>query len=502
MDNFPIVIFVVLACIVVYLGLVKRFQYWVERGVPQSKPHLIFGNMREVNKSLHIGEGLQQLYDELKGMHPFGGFYIFTKPVALITDLELLRCVFVKDFEYFHDRGTYYNEKDDPLSAHLFNIEGLKWKTLRNKISPTFTSGKMKMMFPTIVAAGQQFREFMEQTVQDQVDFELTDVLSRYTTDVIGSCAFGIECNSIRNPDAKFRVMGRKIFQRSRGLVRLALMNAVPSLARKIGIKVIEPDVAEFFMGAVRDTIRYREENNVQRNDFMDILIRMRQREDSISDHDTFTLNEIAAQAFVFFLAGFETSSSLMAFTLHELAMNPEIQEQGRRCVEDALERHDGELTYEASMEMHFLERILKETLRKYPPISVHFRKISKTYRVPRTDTVLDAGTTVMIPVLGIHRDPDHFPDPDRFDPDRFTPEEEAKRHPYAWTPFGEGPRICVGQRFGMMQARIGLAYLLTSFRFAPGKKSVMPLKLNIKIPVLTPEGGLWLCLERLQKAE
>ncbi|XP_058122529.1 probable cytochrome P450 6a23 [Anopheles ziemanni] len=501
MELLEVLILFVVACLTIFVALVKRFQYWKDRGVPQSKPHLIFGNMREVNKTLHIAEGLQQLYNELKGKHPVGGFYIFTKPVALITDLELLRCVFVKDFEYFHDRGTYYNERDDPLSAHLFNIEGLKWKTLRNKISPTFTSGKMKMMFPTIVAAGKQFRDFMCEAVRDEAEFELTDVLSRFTTDVIGTCAFGIECNSVRNPDAEFRVMGRKIFQRSRGLVRLALTNVLPNLARKLGITVIEHDVAEFFLNAVRETIKYREENNVQRNDFMDILIRLRSKEDTQSDGETFTFNEIAAQAFVFFLAGFETSSSLMAFTLYELATNQEVQEKGRRCVEEVLDRHNGELTYEGVLEMHYLERILKETLRKYPPISVHFRQTSKRYHVPGTDTVLDAGSSVMIPVLGIHRDPEHFPNPDRFDPDRFTAEQEAKRHPYAWTPFGEGPRICVGQRFGLMQARIGLAYLLTSFRFSPGLKYQRPVKLNIKIPVLTPEGGLWLKLEKLQKA-
>lgn len=102
-----------------------------------------------------------------------------------------------------------------------------------------------------------------------------------------------------------------------------------------------------------------------------------------------------------------------------------------------------------------------------------------------------------MVPVYAIHHDAEYYPDPERYDPDRFSPEEAAKRIPYTFMPFGEGPRNCIAARLGMIQSKIGIAALLMKFRFSKCSKTVVPLVISPRHAVLTPAGGLWLKVEK-----
>lgn len=159
-------------------------------------------------------------------------------------------------------------------------------------------------MFPTIVEVGERFRDCLFEIVEQHDELEMKDLCARFTTDIIGTCAFGIECNSLKDPNAEFRHYGRKIFGAPRnGFLVRAFMNVFENVAKILHLKVTRDDVSEFFLKVVHDTVDYREKHNINRNDFMDLLIKIKNQEINNKEM-SLTIDEIAAQAFIFFLAG------------------------------------------------------------------------------------------------------------------------------------------------------------------------------------------------------
>lgn len=138
------------------------------------------------------------------------------------------------------------------------------------------------------------------------------------------------------------------------------------------------------------------------------------------------------------------------------------------------------------------------ETLRLYPSVPVLERKTFQNYQIPGTKVIIPKGMKVHIPVYGIQRDEQYYPEPTVFNPDRFHPTAVAKRHLCTFLPFGEGPRICIGLRFGMLQSRVGLATVLSRFRIKPCSRTTIPLEYSTKSTVLQAKGGLWLMVEPL----
>jgi cytochrome P450 family 6 len=120
-------------------------------------------------------------------------------------DPKLIKNVLVRDFEHFQDRGFQFDEKVDPLVANWFVLNDEKRKNFRCKLSPTLTSGKMKMMFQNLLDCGQELGKYYEEPVNAGCIIEVKEVLARFTTDVIASCAFGIQCNCLRDPNAECR---------------------------------------------------------------------------------------------------------------------------------------------------------------------------------------------------------------------------------------------------------------------------------------------------------
>ena len=290
----PLWVLSALALTAVYIYFKVSFSYWKKRGVPTLNPTPPFGDLGAAFfKRKNASQLIHESYKAFDGKN-FGGLYSFTVPSLLVRDPEVIKNILVKDFDKFHSRGIVINEKKQPLLGHLVALSGSKWRNLRVKLSPTFTSGKMKVMFGTLVECGKDLQDCLQEPADNREIIEIKDVLAKYTTDVIASCAFGIQCNCLKNPDAEFRKWGRKVFELSAATkIFRTVTLLLPSFRRFIEFP--PKDVSKYFMKMVRDTVEYREENDVKRNDFMQLLIQMKNetlRVDEEEDIQLSTLEE------------------------------------------------------------------------------------------------------------------------------------------------------------------------------------------------------------------
>jgi len=266
-----------LALTAIYVYFKVSFSYWKKRGVPTLNPIPPFGDIGGAFfKRKNASQLLNESYKAFEGKK-FGGLYSFTVPSLLVRDPELIKDILVKDFDKFYSRGIVINEKAEPLQGHLVALSGSKWRNLRVKLTPTFTAGKMKMMFGTLVECGKELQGCLQEYADKREAIEIKDILARYTTDVIASCAFGIQCNCLKNPDAEFRKWGKKIFELSAATKFFRTVTLLlPSFRRFIEFP--PKDVGKYFMKMVRETVEYREKNDVKRNDFMQLLIQMKNK--------------------------------------------------------------------------------------------------------------------------------------------------------------------------------------------------------------------------------
>lgn len=359
---------VVLVLLYAYMRLYV-FRHWQRRRIPYLPASFPFGNFGPtLRQTRSIGEVVQDAYRA--SVQPIVGIYGITRPMLIVRDPALVRQIFVKDFAHFTDRGVYADEQRDPLSAHLFSLSGDRWKRLRTRLSPVFTSGKLRAAMETLLLCGDSLNAFMRRAAAAGEVVEVREIAARFNTDVIASVAFGMELNCMENPDTAFRRYGRKAFEMNlKNGVRAFTLLIMPRMQRWLGLRSVDDDVEAFIMAMVRTTMEHRERTGVVRRDLFQLLLQLRNGgkvslDDSVWEADggsgggekSMTLNEMAAQAWVFYIAGFETSSSTMAFALYELARNAECQRRALEEIDRVTAKYGQQITYESLGEMKYLE--------------------------------------------------------------------------------------------------------------------------------------------------
>ncbi|XP_045535829.1 cytochrome P450 9e2 [Papilio machaon] len=461
----------------------------------------------------------------------FIGFYELMNPLIIVKDVKVVKQIAVKDFEYFVDRRGFGKEFADPLfGRNLLFLKGEEWKAMRSTLSPAFTSTKIRLMVPLMVEVGDHMIRTLKKKIDESgvnyVDIECKDLGTRYANDVIASCAFGLRVTSLEEGNQFYEYCKAMTTISFVGMLKILGYRTCPKILKMFNVNLSSKALSSFFSDLVLGTMRQREEQHVLRNDMIQLLMEAKKgtlSHDSkvVKDADAgfATVEESAvgknkvarewsdvdlvAQAVLFLIAGFETVSTVIAFTLYELALHPDVQERlVQEIKENVMQDKDNTIDYNAIQRMKYLDMVVSEVLRLWPPAPVADRKAARDYNLGRPnstaqeDYIIRKGETVQIPIWAFHRDPKYFPDPEKFDPDRFSEENKHKIDPFSYMPFGVGPRNCIGSRFALCELKVALYQLLQHIEVSTCARTPVPARLQPDSFQVRLAGGHWLRLK------
>ncbi|KAK7806238.1 hypothetical protein U0070_008901, partial [Myodes glareolus] len=379
------------------------------------------------------------------------GLYDGQQPVLAITDPEIIKIVLVKEcYSIFTNHRSFgpvgFMKKAISVS------EDEEWKRLRTLLSPTFTSGKLKEMFPIIGQYGDTLVKNLRREEEKGKHVNMKDILGAYSMDVITGTSFGVNVDSLNNPQDPFVQNTKKILKQS--------VNFFKKFVTSVKKNRLDSNQKVNFDAAF-----------MTRVDFLQLMMNTQNSKGKESQKALSDL-EMAAQTVIFIFAGYEATSTSISFIMYELATHPDVQKK----LQDEIDRvlpNKAPVTYDALMGMEYLDMVVNETLRLYP-IANRLERVSKK-DVEINGMFIPKGTIVMIPIYPLHRDPE------------FSKKNKGSIDPYIYMPFGNGPRNCLGMRFALISMKLAVISVLQNFTLHPCEETQIPPKLS-RQPILQPE--------------
>ncbi|XP_060082381.1 cytochrome P450 3A24-like [Ylistrum balloti] len=472
---------VALACTVIITGLIyhKRKAMLLRRyGLHGPAALPVLGNMLELIKT-----GTTAL--EEKWLKEYGNVFVWyfgCMQSITVKDQDILKAVLIKDFSNFCNRKML-DTSPCPLDKGIFFLRDTDWKRVRSIMNPTFSSAKLRMMSDDINRCARHLAENLMRCTEKDESIAIKDYYGAFTIDVISMTAFGLDVDSQKNSDNKLISHMRKIFNNASVPIPVFLSaifgDWMINLLKYLKICFYPRDSMEFFNREVRMMIEERRRNPSDRTDFLQLMLNASLETSDANANEkaerkVLTTDEVIGQSFLLFLAGYETTASLLSFSAYEMMCNPEVQD---KIYEEIVEQlGDEEPTYENIGKLKYMELVLYETLRLYPALARINREAGKTIEI--NGVTIPQGSAVTIPIRALHQDPEIYPEPTLFKPERFV-DFKPNQNIINFLPFGHGPRMCIGMRLALMEAKIAVTHVLRKVKFVQSIDTEIPIVLK-----------------------
>ncbi|KAK8786056.1 hypothetical protein V5799_007580 [Amblyomma americanum] len=490
------VVLAVTAVALLYLYATKNSNYWKKQNVKYEKLSLTRPLYRLLTKPICIADQEKcQKYGRLFG------FFEGTKPALMVAEPELVKQVLVKDFSLLPNRLEM--DFGDPIVNNMMVFSRVeRWRKIRPAASPSFTTGKLRKMHHLIQECVRITSAHLDTAADNEKNMDMKTFYSHYTVDVIARCAFGTRLDSQADTTHQFVKESQKAFA-SKLTPSQLLSLLFPGLTKTLGITVKTAYQYTYFRELFQRIMTERKEKNERIEDFLQLMIEAKEghfatpatnsadAESKLFDMGSeakpeaktlskaLTEDEALAQCLVFFLAGQDTSSSTLAGAVYYLALNPDAQERLREEADECFNTHGPEPSLDVVSKLKYLHCVVSETLRLLPAVPRTQRIAAEEYVLGDTGIKLPKKSTVVIPIYGMHHDPEVFHDPERFDPDRFSDENINSVRPYTYIPFGAGPRNCIGMRLALQSVKLCLLHSVHRVQFVRTAETKVPLEIK-----------------------
>ncbi|KAL3996732.1 trichohyalin [Sarotherodon galilaeus] len=444
-------------------------------GVPGPSPIPFFGTMLKYRKGFfNFDEECYKKYGKMWGI--FDG----RQPVLCITDPAMIKTILIKEcYSFFTNRRNF--RLNGPLYDAVNIAEDDQWRRIRSILSPSFTSGRLKEMLDIMKQHSAVLISSMKKKADKDEPLELKEFFGPYSMDVVTSTAFSVDIDSLNNPSDPFVTNIKKMlkfdFFNPIFLAVVIFPFLIPIL-EKLDFAFFPTSVTDFFYAALQKIKTDRETSKQKtRVDFLQLMIDSQQNNDSKQDKGL-TDHEILSQAMIFLFAGYETTSSSLTFLSYNLATNPQVMKKLQEEV-DATFPNKAPIQYQELMQMEYLDCVINESLRLFP-IASRLERVAKA-SVEINGFVIPKGMVVIVPTWPMHRDPEIWPEPEKFKPERFSKENKETIDPYIYMPFGAGPRNCIGMRFALVLVKLAIVEILQRYSFSVCKETEIPIELGVQ---------------------
>jgi cytochrome P450 len=399
---------------------------------------------------------------------------------CLINQPDLVKLVLKDRPDDFPKSGRISEGLRPLLGNGVFVSNGALWKRQRRIIDPAFEGGRLREVFPAMLAASEASVARLE--AHCGTELEIEEQTSHLAADVIFRTLFSIP---IEHDIASQVFHEFKAYQRSQPLMNIAAFVPMPqwmpryfrretrrsaAKIRALVTQLTQDRMAQIKAGTAPD----------------DLATKIMTTADPVTG-ERFTTEEMVDQVAIFFLAGHETSASAIAWMLYLMALYPEWQD---RVAAEAIEGFDG--SFASISKLRVSRDVFRETLRLYPPVPMMVRQAScpETFR----ERKVPAGSQIVVSPWHLHRQERLWDNPDGFDPSRWATENGKTCMREAYIPFSSGARVCSGAGFAMVEGVLILSTLLKHYRVSLTERAAPEPVAHLTV---RSKDGIYLRLER-----